>query len=71
MSVERFEFTRDWTVNDPVHGFKSIEESETQARADMQELHNQTKVKLNQLIDDHNDNIPSALTNAEIDEATQ
>ena len=69
MSVTQFQFTKDWNSSDPLEGFPSIENSEIQARADMQELHDQTRDKINELITDYNGNIPSALTNAEIDAA--
>ncbi len=66
MAVTALVFTKDWTNSDD---FPAIEPSELQARADLQLLHNETKTKLNELIGDHNDNIPSALTTSDIDTA--
>lgn len=67
MAVETLTFTKDWT--DPAD-FPAVEPSEMQARADLQELHNQTKAKLNELITDHNNTIPGSLTTNDIDTAT-
>lgn len=67
MSVTAFSFTRDWT--NPTD-FPTVETSEAQVRFDFQDLHNQTKNKINELITDHNANIPKALTTADIDSVT-
>lgn len=67
MSVEEFLFTKNW--NNP-SDFPAVEPSEMQARADLQELHDQTKAKLNELITDHNNIIPDSLSTSDIDSAT-
>lgn len=66
MAVEPLVFTKDWNSSSD---FPALEPSEIQARADLQLLHDEAKTKINELIEDHNDNIPRALTNAEIDAA--
>lgn len=66
MAVQPLVFTRDW--NNPTD-FPTVETSELQVRADFQALHDEAKNKINELIEDYNDNISSGLTNAEIDAA--
>lgn len=66
MAITPLTFSKDW--NNPTD-FPTVETSELQVRADFQALHDETKTKLNELIADHNDNVPAGLTNAEIDEA--
>ena len=66
MAVQPLVFTKDW--NNPAD-FPTVEPNEIQVRADFQILHDEAKNKINELIEDHNDNISSGLTNAEIDAA--
>jgi len=68
MAITTFSFTKDWT--NPTD-FPTIETSEAQVRADLQILHNETRDKINELIGDYNVTVASALTNADIDSATQ
>ena len=68
MAVSTLTFTKDWT--NPTD-FPTIETSEAQVRADLQLLHNETKTKLNELITAYNNTDVTALTNADIDAATQ
>lgn len=68
MAIAAFAFTKDWT--NPTD-FPTIETSEAQVRADLQILHDETKTKINEIITDYNTTVASALTNADIDAATQ
>lgn len=68
MAITTFSFTKDWM--NPTD-FPTIETSEAQVRADLQILHNETRDKINELIGDYNVTVASALTNADIDAATQ
>lgn len=66
MAVQPLVFTKDW--NNP-EDFPTVETSELQVRADFQILHDEAKAKINELITEHNDNLASGLTSAEIDAA--
>lgn len=58
-TIAPLNFTKDWT--DPTD-FKTVEPDEAQARADMQELHNQTREYINNTLVPA---IPTGVTNAD------
>ena len=65
-TLETLTFTKDWT--DP-EAFPSVEPSETQARADLQILHDESKAKINEVIGYLNDELKK-ISNNEIDTIT-